>query len=265
LKTHNEGTIMRLHPPALGEKVVYTQGWQGTIGLIVPTLFTTHPEHEFRYLFPEGVGLICQRVLLDYPNLPLAEALHAMHDSLPDAAHILKACGADIISFGCTSSSFLKGREYELYLTERIKKASNLPSITVANAVADAIRFLEAKKVLLISPYTTDVNKQLEKYLRDDQKIGLHYVHEIVSHDKSLTPWQQYRVVLDACRASPPGADAIFFSCGATRLVEVIPQLEEETGVPVLSTNLCNVWKCIQALGIRAPIQGKGKLLEIPR
>jgi len=247
------------------EKVVYPQGWRGTVGLIVPTLFTTHPEHEFRYLFPEGVGLICQRVLLDYPNLPLAEALHAMHDSLPNAAYILKASGADIISFGCTSSSFLKGREYELHLAAQIEEASDLPAITVAAAVADAIRFLRAKKVLLISPYTTDVNKQLENYLRDDQKIGLHFVYEVVSHDKSLTPWQQYRVVLDACRASPPGADAIFFSCGATRLVEVIPQLEEETGVPVLSTNLCNVWKCLQTLGIRASVQGKGKLLEIPK
>ena len=256
---------MRLRSPASIEKIVYPQGWRGTIGLIVPTLFTTHPEHEFRYLFPEGVGLICQRVLLDYPNLPLTDALHSMHDSLPNAAYILKASGADVISFGCTSSSFSKGREYELYLAEQIEKASDLPTITVAGAVADAIRFLGAKKILLISPYTKEVNKQLEEYLRDDQKIGLHFVYEIVSHDKSLTPWQQYRVVLDACRASPPGADAIFFSCGATRLVEVIPQLEEETGIPVLSTNLCNVWKCLQALEIRALIQGKGKLLETPR
>lgn len=247
------------------DKVVYPKGWRGTIGLIIPSSRTTHPEHEFRYLLPEGVGLICQRVLFEYPRIPILETLAAMHKSLPDSAYLLKTSEVDIISFGCTSSSFLKGREHELHLADVIEKASGLPAVTVAGAVADAIRFLGAKKVLLIAPYPKEVNALLEKYLREDQNIGLHFVYEMVDLDKSIPPWQNFQIVLDACRASPSGADAIFFSCGATRLVEVIPVLEAETGVPVLSTNLCNVWKCLQVLGIHGPIYGKGKLLEVRR
>ena len=40
---------MRLLSPVSVEKVAYKQGWRGTIGRIVPTLFKTHPEHEFLF------------------------------------------------------------------------------------------------------------------------------------------------------------------------------------------------------------------------
>ncbi|SPD74133.1 putative Maleate cis-trans isomerase [uncultured Desulfobacterium sp.] len=247
------------------EKVVHPEGWRGSIGLIIPTVYTTHPEHESRYLLPEGVGLICQRVLLDYPGMKHVDAFNEMNKALPDAANILKSTGVDVISFCCTISSFLNGRDSELQLIAEIEKLSDLPFITVAGAVSDAIRFLGVKKVLLVSPYPSKLNLQLEKYLKEDQGIGIHFLYEIVSHLKTATPWQQFQVVIDAFRTSPPGADAIFFSCGALRLVEVIPSLEEELEVPVLSSNLCNIWKCLQVLGIHSAITGKGKLLEMRR
>lgn len=58
--------------------VIDPQGWRGTMGL-TPSLFTTHAEHEFRYLLPEGVGLICQRVFAD-PKVPFLDSLNTMHD-----------------------------------------------------------------------------------------------------------------------------------------------------------------------------------------
>lgn len=246
------------------EKVIYPQGWRGTIGLIVPSQDTTHPEHETRYLLPEGVGLICQRLFMDYPRVSRTETLRKVYESLPDTAYLLKTAGADVICFSWASACFPKGREFELQLAGEIEKASGLPSVTVAGAVADAIRFLGAKKVLLIQSYPPDISKELEKYLREDQNIGLHFVYK-VELETWKTPWQHYQSVLDAWRASAPGADAIFFSVGGIRLVEVIPLLEVETGVPILSSNLCHVWKCLQVLGIHGPIHGKGKLLEIPR
>ncbi|MBN1228036.1 MAG: hypothetical protein JXA79_13675 [Deltaproteobacteria bacterium] len=244
--------------------VIDPQGWRGTIGLINPSLFTSHAEHEFRYLLPEGVGLICQRVLAD-PKVPFIEALNSMHDGLPSAAYLLSTTGADMVSFNCTSSSFLNGKTFEHHMVEVMEKASSLPCVCAAGAVADSMRFLGVEKVLVISPYPEEVNKQLESYLTKDQGIGVHCFYPVALEDRKLTPWQQFKEVLKACRASPSGADAIFFSCGATRLIEVVPLLEDELGIPVLTTNLCNVWKCLQALGIHKAISGKGKILDMRR
>lgn len=170
-----------------------------------------------------------------------------------------------MITFNCTSSSFIKGMDFELHLVEVMEKASSLPAVCAAGAVADSIRFLGARKVLVISPYPEEVNKQMESYLMKDQRAGVHGLYQVALGDRKLNPWQQFKKVLEAYKASPSGADAIFFSCGATRLIEVVPFLEDELGIPVLTTNLCNVWKSLQILGIRKPIFGKGKLLEAIR
>jgi maleate isomerase len=244
------------------EKVVHPEGWRGSIWLIIPSSYSAYPEYEARYLLPEGVGLICQRVFLDYPGMEYINAFLEMTKAIPDAAYILKSTGVDVISSACTISSFLEGRDAELRLIDEIEKLSELPFVSVAGAIADAIRFLGASKVLLVSPYPSKLNALLEKYLKEDQGIGIHFLYEMVTLLKTSTPWHQFQVVMDAFRNSPPGADAIFFSCGALRLVEVIPLLEEELEIPVLSSNLCNIWKCLQVLGIHSSITDKGKLLE---
>ena len=245
-------------------KVIFPQGWRGTLGFIIPAELTTNTEHEYRYLLPEGIGIVCQRAPFGNPKT-IDEYFGPMHQVLPDAARILKDAKVDVVCFGCTGGTFTKGREHELHLADVITKASGLPAITAAGAVADAIRFMGAEKVVVIGPYSKLMNELLVKYLKEDQKIGVHFVYERIELDRSQPPWRIYPIVLDAWRASPPGGDLIFFSCGATRLVEVIPLLEAETGVPVLSTNLSVIWRSLQVLGVHSPIQGKGKLLDRPR
>ena len=56
--------------------------------------------------------------------------------------------------------------------------------------------------------------------------------------------------VLELARAVPlDRAEALFLSCTNLPTYEVIPSLESELGIPVLSANLVTMWAALRHLG----------------
>jgi maleate cis-trans isomerase len=48
---------------------------------------------------------------------------------------------------------------------------------------------------------------------------------------------------------------------GRWRSVAYVQELEDDTQKPIVSSTAASLWWVMQALGIRAPIEGYGKLL----
>ena len=84
-------------------------GWRARIGLIMPSS-GTNPEHEFHQYAPEGVTVVTQRVLFERVD-PVG--LQEMGDRVYEAAEMLARAHPDIIIFGCTSGSLIKGIGYD--------------------------------------------------------------------------------------------------------------------------------------------------------
>ena len=57
-------------------------------------------------------------------------------------------------------------------------------------------------------------------------------------------------------------ADAIFLSCGGIRSTEVIDQIEQKTGKPVITSNQAQMWSCLRRAGVEDQISGFGKLFN---
>jgi maleate isomerase len=56
--------------------------------------------------------------------------------------------------------------------------------------------------------------------------------------------------VCELARAVPlDGAEALFLSCTNLPTYDVIPSLESELGIPVLSANLVTMWAALRHLG----------------
>ncbi len=67
--------------------------------------------------------------------------------------------------------------------------------------------------------------------------------------------WQvPYRDVVAMARQAvrPGAADALFISCTNLPTYDVIPQLEAELRIPVLSANQVTMWAALRRLGTRA-------------
>ena len=57
-------------------------------------------------------------------------------------------------------------------------------------------------------------------------------------------------------------ADALFISCTALPVLNIIHKLEKIIRKPVLSSNQTLIWDTLRSIGYNSPIQGYGKLLE---
>lgn len=236
-------------------------GWRGRIGMIKPMSYRADvTKVEFDQMKPVGTDMIVETLHLGEELTE--EALVRMSNDLLAAAQKIKDRGADVVAYGCTSGTFVKGLDYERKLVAQLVELTGLPAVTMVGAVIAALKAVEAKKVVLVTPYPEDINKLEIKFFADN---GI----EAVSHI-SEPYWKAVSEISDA----PPGyfyrltkkifvkeADAILMSCGNTRTIEIIDIMEKDFGVPVVSSNQAIFWHCLRTMGVNEKIHGYGSLL----
>jgi maleate isomerase len=247
------------NPKRDGDLGIY--GWRGRIGMIKPMSYRADvTKVEFDQLKPVGTEMIVE--CLHLGEELTEEALVAMGNELLSAAKKIKDRGADIVAYGCTSGTFVKGLEYERKLVKQLVEITGLPSLTMVGAVIGALQTLKAKKVVLVTPYPEDINKLEIKFFGDNGIEVLSHISEgywkAVSEISDAPPAYFYRL---AKKAFVKGADAILLSCGNTRTIEIIDIMETDFGVPVVSSNLATFWQCLRTMGVNEKINGYGKLL----
>ena len=137
-------------------------GWRARIGLLVPSSNTTM-EPEFWSIVPEGVSIHTGRIPLGRVSV---EELIRMEEYTIGEARKLASAGVDIIVYGCTTGSLIKGPGYDRLISERIREETGITSITTATAVVEALKALKAARIAVATPYISEVNRREEEFLR---------------------------------------------------------------------------------------------------
>jgi maleate isomerase len=230
------------------------------IGLLVPSSNTT-VEPEFYRALPAGVTLHTARMFLTDIT---PEAILRIVQDLESQARLLATADVDVIVLGATAPSFLKGAGYDREMIERIEHASGKPATTTSTALLRALRFLDAKRIVLGSAYTDKVNAIAQGFLEaNGLKVaaarGLQMVDNLAVG--RLGPESSYDLAR-AAAATAPDADAIVLACTNWRSMDSIEKLERELGKPVLSTTQVSVWDALRMVGYRGEIAGYGQLLR---
>ncbi|WP_456394999.1 maleate cis-trans isomerase family protein [Thermococcus sp.] len=231
-------------------------GWRGRIGLMVPSSNTTM-EMELFSALPEGVSLHTARMPLRNVN---EEELVKMSALAVDSAKLLRDADVDIILYGCTSGSFIGGRDFEKELEARIEGEVNIPVVTTSTAVIEALKILDAGDILVITPYTDEINSREREFLEanefnvlDIRGLGIEENTKI----GRLEPYEAYRL---AKATFMDEADALFISCTNLRTFEIIEMLEEDLGIPVVTSNQASLWLTLRELDVMEKIPGLGRL-----
>jgi maleate isomerase len=104
--------------------------------------------------------------------------------------------------------------------------------------------------VALVTPYTVSVTQSLEAYVA---QAGV-TISGCAFMGLTRHIWKvPYREVVDMARqAVREDADALFISCTNLPTYDVIPQLEAELRIPVISANQVTMWAALRRLGTRA-------------
>lgn len=235
-------------------------GWRGKIGLITPSSNNIN-EPEFYRLAPPGVTIHTARVLL---TGEMDEAsYHRMAAELGRAAKELATAEVDIVAYGCTAGSVIVPLAS---LTASMSEQTGTPALVTAGAVVSALRALGVRRVAMGTPYLEFVNRREVSFLEEQgfdvtRVLGLELGHD-QQERRCIGHVPQEAVFRMALAIDTAEAEAIFISCANLATLDVIEDIEEALGKPVVTSNTACFWACLRTLGINTSISGHGRLLR---
>jgi maleate isomerase len=242
----------------------YPIGWKAKIGVLLPAVDTGWGSYDFRRLSPDGVVTLETRVPMGKLTM---ENLRNMAKDAVSAAKLLASAEPDVITYEATAAGFVLGVEEESALLKEIQKATGIPATSGATAVAESLRFLGAKKIIVYAATAEDITALTVRYLTDKGFTVVN--HKSVSFAQASDGWrmspQELYSEVKKLHRSNPDVDAIFIAGGCFRTLEIIPTMEKDFGISVVTTVPANMWHCLKIAGYKDPILGYGRLLERPR
>jgi maleate isomerase len=218
-------------------------------------------EADFFAMAPDGVAVHITRLKTDDYTTKQTLARHIVH--MADAASRLQPdTRPDVISYSCTSGSIVIGEQR--IFDEISKGAPWAHPMCLVTGVVDALRELNVKKLVVGTPYLDEINTAEAEFLvskgfevLDIQGLNLTTGIEF----GCVTPayWKSFAQEIDR-----PDADAIFLSCGGIRSLEVVDEIEQVTGKPVITSNQAQFWSCLRRAGIADKLTGFGEIFSRP-
>ena len=236
--------------------------WRGKIGLIVPPTNTVN-EAEWQIMAPEGVTIHTTRMALHMESTSEAGKA-ALYADIDKAVGDLVLAEPDVIAYGCTAGSMINPPQA---LPDYMSKAANIPCVTTAASILQALRALGVFRIAMASPYHDALNEHEVAFLASN---GIETVHAaglgigaagLADYPRiAKTPKQD---ILDHLRgADRPRAQALFVACTDFPVMTMINQLEDELGKPVITSNQATFWAAMRAAGLKDRPQGYGRLLR---
>lgn len=235
-------------------------GWRSTIGFMLPSSCLVF-EQEFakitRHL--NGVIGVPARLLITKCD---ASGLASMNEQIELAANQLATCNPDMVVYMCTAGSFMKGNTGEAAIRELLFKLTGKPAMTTSLAVLEALKRLQLRRVVMLTPYDEDLTRREITWLRDNdvEVTDFHFRNIPDNLDRGAqAPEESFSIV---SRLNWREADGIFVSCANVRTLEIIEQLEQHTGKPVVTSSVATTWMALRTTGVQDTIEGFGRLLS---
>jgi maleate isomerase len=216
------------------------------VGVVVPSSNTVMEVDLYRGL-PGDSTLHTARMYM-VETTPEGEA--AMLDEyLPGAIRDLASARPDVVVFGCTSAGALRGKAYEAQLLRRMADETGAGAISVATAVGEAINRRGAKRVGVITPYVESLNEKIRASLEADglEVVDIHGLGIDENFDIAAV---EPRPIADFAFERFDGLpiDLLFASCTNFRALEARRTIEDELGVPVMTSNLAALEAVLEKL-----------------
>ena len=238
---------------------------------------------KFKKEFYPKVGLIAlstdQTIEGDFnnvcKNLPLDIFINRIHNQNPLTKENLLKMEKDLesvankilpdekintIAYGCTSGTIAIGEDK---IKEKILLAK--PGCYVTTPVTSAIKAfkqMNIKKIALFTPYPDSVNKTILEYFTKKNIEVLSFASLNLNLDSEFANVDPNYILEISSKLETKNADALFISCTALPVLNILDKLEKKIKKPVLSSNQTLIWDTIRSIGYKSPIRGYGKLLE---
>ena len=237
-------------------------GWRARIGHIAPAILDTSAE-EFRKLLPEGVlhvGLTISEAIQDLGK----EQAAAAFERLVDAGKRLAREKVDVIVCGGAPVALSRGPGGDAELAELLRKETGLPVVTANGIVAEALRALGVRSVVVVSPFIDARNEEIRGYLQASgfQVLAARGLGLVKNVDFAMQSSVAAYSLARETAALNPQAEGIYIACPRWPVVDIIASLEADSGKPVVAAAAAMMWGALRAIGLGDGNPGYGRLMD---
>jgi len=249
---------------------LFMDGWRGNIGLICPP-DTSIGVEELKSICPDGLAVHQTFLPLNDKEEMMTEQqrIDAMIGGLENAVRTLDLVGVDVIGQFGAPFLFTKKIEFGTYLEKTLSNISKTPVILMALATVEAIKHLGVRRINAVTYYSDNFNAHYKRYLEESGLVvssitGLPETSSVKPPSPKYAEISEGRIFRFAKSVflKKQDADCLLLSGGGCRTFNIIEPLEEDLGIPVVSSNSAFFWKILSELRIGHKIVGHGKLLS---
>jgi maleate isomerase len=235
-------------------------GHIGRVGYLSPGIVDETLSSQFYRMAPLGVTMV--RTSLELKDVTVEEVNAAVARTEKASAELGKY-RPDCIVFGGSPTVAVPGHGFEKVIVDKIEKASGRKAFSAQTAALEALRKHGARKLALATPFPDNVNAMVKGFI---ENLGFEVLSirgsGVAYLDLTLTPlqtsWDLGKRVFEEAK----NADALYFPGAPQPCVDIIDALERELGTFVISSLQASLWKALQIIGYRTPIDGYGRLLR---
>lgn len=225
---------------------------RGVIGVMTPAMNTV-VQPELERLRPVGVTNQMQRFRLGGDRIS---------DDLSEEADKLMDCKPAAIAVALTTDAAAGGVEKLQGCCQALSDRLGIPVFNASMATQRALTVLGANRLAVATPFSADIDQIVKTNLelagfdvamvKGTQAPCLQAICE--------TPLDQVRkLVTDIAKSS---CDAVVQLGTALPMIELIDELERDTGKPVIACNAALYWQTLRVMGISDSFNGFGRLFS---
>ena len=241
------------------------------IGQIVPSSNTTmeteiHAMLKARQLIrPEKFTFHSSRMRMKHVK---KEELAAMDAQSDRCALELSDARVDVLGYACLVAIMSMGIGYHRESEKRLHQVTidndaKAPIVTSAGALVEALKVMNAKKIVVVTPYMKPLTELVVEYIRAEGFEVIDYVAleiadnlEVARHDPENLPGIVQKL-------NYQDADVIVLSaCVQMQSLPAVSKVEALTGKPVISAAIATTYQMLKALDLEPVAPGAGALLS---
>ncbi|MDB5516710.1 MAG: decarboxylase [Tardiphaga sp.] len=239
-------------------------GRNGRLGAIIPANNSVL-EPEWWSALPTGAALYATRILARGDLTP--DAVRKMEENVDGAVDELAATGVDVIAYCDMVTTFIMEPGWNEAKTADIERRSGTAAVSAWTAMRDALEALGIRRFALGTPYPAAIHALAPPFFTacgydvvSDHTLDILKMRDV----PNVTPQRIRDFVAGFDRT---GAQAIVLLATDLPCFSVIAALEQEFGLPVLTSNQTILWSSLRAANKArkrsATIPALGKLFSV--